>query len=432
MKSKVFSTLLKNKLTTDAGTYMGFNILEKLVPFIVLPIISRYLSKEDMGIYIVYQTFIALLLPFISLNTDSAILINFFKLNNRNFKIYFFNALLVFSISFILVVIIFLIWPNYLSNLLEFPQKWFAAVVLIVVFTYFVRLTLNLWQIEKKPIKYGIFSLTLTLLKGGLLLLFVVQLKKGWSGVIVSQLIAYSLMFLLSTIVLFYYRKIVSFSYNRLFIKDTLKVGVPLTLHQVGGWLGSQSNRLIINILIGSAATGSFGIGAIYGTIVSVIQNAFNRAFTPYLFENLQRLNTKIRRKLVKLTYLYNISLVVFALFVGTIGFFINDYLFGKDYNSSKIFIFWMVLGNAFNGLYKMHVNYIFFTKKTIYILIITLTLGVINVVLSYIFINLYGAVAGAIVFMLTQFFGYIAAWYFGNRLIPMPWFGNNTVYSNG
>ena len=401
---------------------MIFNVLEKVVPFVVLPIVARYLSKDDMGIYIIYQTIIALILPFVSMNTDSSILLNFYKLKKDQFKIYFYNALIVFFISLCIIVVLVISFPSFISQYIEFPKEWLVAVLLISVYTYFIRLTLNLWQVEQKPKKYGIFSLSLTILKGGLLLLFVVWLKKGWDGLIISQIVAYTLMFIISIYILIR-RKTVKAKISKPYIIDALRVGGPLTLHQVGGWLSSQSNRIIINILIGTAATGSFGIGATYGTMISVIQNAFNRAFKPYLFDNLLNLTSDVKVKLVKITYLYNFGLLVFSLFIGTLGYLLNDYIFGSQYADSKVFIIWMVLGNAFNGLYKMHVNYIFYTKRTHLILYITLTLGLMNVGLSYWLIGLYGAIAGAQVFFITQSFSYILAWYIGNRLIPLPWF---------
>jgi O-antigen/teichoic acid export membrane protein len=176
-------------------------------------------------------------------------------------------------------------------------------------------------------------------------------------------------------------------------------------------------------MLIGTAATGSFGVGSIYGTMISVLQNAFNRAYKPYLYRNLKNSNEQTKNKLVRITYLYNSGLFVFSLLVGVVGILVNNLIFGQGYNDSKIFIIWMTLGNAFNGMYKMHINYIFYTKKTYYLLYITLFLGVLNTGLSYWLIGKYGAVAGAQVFLLTQLFGYLLSWYIGNKLIPMPWF---------
>ena len=50
----------------------------------------------------------------------------------------------------------------------------------------------------------------------------------------------------------------------------------------------------------------------------------------------------------------------------------------------------------AFDGLYKMHVNYIFFAKKTHLIFLITVTAGLLNLPLTYYFVKSYGLMQDA------------------------------------
>lgn len=414
--------ILKNKLARSTGSYLLFNTLDRIIPFVIIPIITRYLTKEEFGTYIVYQAFVAFILPVISLNTDSAILINYYKLDKNNFKSYFFNGIVIFLISLVIFSIAFLSFPSFLSKWLEFPSEWFWAVLLIAGQTYIIRLVLNLWQVEKNPNKYGIYSISQTLSKNLLLLFFVVVLKDGWKGVILSQIIAYTVVFFMGIIIL-YRRKIIYWNLNKEYLIDNLKVGGPLSVHQIGAWFGNQSNRIIINSLVGTAATGLYGIASVFASIVTVLQNAFNKAFVPYLYEKLKDLDSDSSVKLVKLTYLYNFGLVVFSLVIAFGGILFNDILFGEKYTHAKQFIIWLVLGSAFNGLYKMHVSYIFFTKKTQYVLYITLFTGLLNVLFCYLLIKLNGTVGAAQSYFLTQFLAYLASWYFGNKLIHLPWF---------
>lgn len=419
---KLFTILMKSSLFRQAGAYTLFNLIEKIIPFVILPIIARYLSKEALGYYIVYQAIIAFILPILSLNADSAVLVNYFKLDKKEFAKYFFNAFYIIGVTMLSFTLVFLAFPGFLAKYLEFPKEWLVALVIISFCHVIIRLAQKLWQIEKNPVKYGIFTISLTLVKDGVLLAFVIFSDYEFNGVVFSQLISYGIFSLISLII-FYRRELLKTSWEKPYIKDSLRMGVPLTFHQLFLWLGNQANRLIINIMIGTAATASFGIGSVYGSVVTVFQNSFNAAFVPHLYENLKDINDRRKSNLVKFTYYYNSGLIIFSILIALGGYLFNDLLFGIDYTASKQFIFYLALGSGFNGLYKMHINYIFFTKDTKFVMYVTLIGGVANIVMCYVLINFFGVIGAAQAYLISQVISYLLSWYFGNRLIPMPWF---------
>lgn len=59
-------------------------------------------------------------------------------------------------------------------------------------------------------------------------------------------------------------------------------------------------------------------------------------------------------------------------------------------------YILWLALAFAFNGMYKMVVNYIFYVEKTYILGLITTLTAIINISLSYFLISRYGAVGVA------------------------------------
>ena len=162
--------------------------------------------------------------------------------------------------------------------------------------------------------------------------------------------------------------------------------------------------------------------------IVAFTQDSFNRAFAPYLFNQLQSFNQSVEVKLIKITYGYNIGLLVFAIIIGVVGYFSVGLLFGSSYEQSKNVVIFLCLAYAFDGMYKMHVNYIFFTKKTQLIFLITLTTGLLNIFLSYLFVTKFGIAGGAISLCVINFIAYLLSWYIGNRVFPMAWFRLKTV----
>lgn len=420
--AKVYLAKITNsKLAKDASVYTAFTVFDRAVPFLFLPIITRFLSPDEFGVYVTFQTLLSFFVPFLSLGTDASIIISYFKLSVEKFKEYFFNSFIVFLLLSLVVFFIFYFFSVSISDIVKFPYEWLIWVFAGCFFQYINDLNSNLWQSFREPHKYGFFKISYTILKNGLNLFFVISLGLSWKGLVYSHVITASL-FAIISLAIFFKRNYFNFIFNRKFIKDSLHYGIPLSLHNLGAWAADLASRLILNSLVGIAATGEFGAGATLGMVVSLIQDSFNRAFAPYLFEKLKNLTPDVRLSLVKKTYFYYIVIFIIAGVVGVAGSLAASTILGSKYQNSGQFIIWISFAYAFTGLYKMHVNYIFYEKKSKLLMLITLISGVVNIVLCFLLIKANGAIGAAQAFLLSNIILYVVTFYISNRLVPMPW----------
>jgi O-antigen/teichoic acid export membrane protein len=121
----------------------------------------------------------------------------------------------------------------------------------------------------------------------------------------------------------------------------------------VGGLLISFFSRLVIANTLGLL------IGTLYSslqiaTILSIIEDSFNRAYAPWLYEKLNLNSDQVKLKIVKFTYLYFIVVFIFALILGISSPYLVKILLGKDFSKSAPIIIWIAIGAAFNGMYYM------------------------------------------------------------------------------
>jgi len=416
-----FSKIKQSRLAKDAGIYTTFSVFDRAVPFLFLPIITRYLSPDEYGIYVTFQTLLSFFVPFLSFGSDASIIISYFKLSYEKFKQYFFNSFVIFLSLSLVVYLIFHFFSNEISQLVKFPSEYLIWVFVGCFFQYINDLNANLWQSFREPKKYGIFKISYTILKNGLNLFFVISLALSWKGLIYSQVIT-AFVFCLISLIIFLRRKYFGVNFNYEYVKDSLKYGIPLSLHNLGAWGADLASRLILNSLVGIAATGEFGAGATLGMIVSLIQDSFNRAFAPYLFEKLKTPTEEIKKSIVKKTYLYYVIIFVLAGLIGLAGTLAASTILGAKYQNSGQFILWISFAYAFTGLYKMHVNYIFYEKKSKILMLITLISGSVNILLCFWLININGAVGAAQAFLLSNAISYMITFYLANKIVPMPW----------
>jgi O-antigen/teichoic acid export membrane protein len=149
---------------------------------------------------------------------------------------------------------------------------------------------------------------------------------------------------------------------------------------------------------------------------------AFNQAYVPWLYRKLNHNNDTTKRKIVTYTYVYFALIFLLALSLGIAAPLILKYLVGKAFRQSAIYVIWIALGSAFQGMYFMVVNYIFYAEKTYLLAIVTFTGAAINVGLNYIFITIYGAIGAAQATSITHLITFLMVWYLANRVLPMPW----------
>ena len=98
-------------LIKEGGLYAIINILDRIVPFILLPLIIRSVSIEEFGIYSLFLSIESFLVPIVTLNIHGSISKQFYD-DDINLKIY--NSSIIFSLPFLFVIfaLILLIIPE--------------------------------------------------------------------------------------------------------------------------------------------------------------------------------------------------------------------------------------------------------------------------------------------------------------------------------
>jgi len=420
-----------SKLLNDSLVYTLFNFTEKAIPFLILPFLTRYLSKEEVGIYVLYQAIIQVLLPIITFGLDSAIFLNFYKVTRQEFKEYFTNVTVFFLPFFALFLLLSFFVPESVFDQLDFPQSWIWILVIMVFFRFFTQLRQHIWRIQFKTKHYSYLTIGIAILTNLVGLLLVFNFSLGWEGMILGHLTGYSV-FALISIYTFIQERLLSLSvkFNRQYIKDSILVGFPLALHRMGLWLGNTANRIIVTAILGATATASYGIAATFAVMVTMVEDAFTKAFVPYLFERLKNINEEIKYRIVKLTYLVYVALAAVTSAFFFVGYFGVGIIFGEEYLNTKEFLFPLMLAAMIKGFYKLHVNYIMFTKRTIKVTQITITTGLLNLLLAYHLTMNFGIIGTAYSLVIVNVIQYILAFYVGHRLIPMPWIGKKVKIS--
>lgn len=410
-----------NLLLKNAFIYTLLQLINKGVPFLLLPILTRYLTPGDYGMIANYNTFVGVLNIFIGLSMPGAVGVNYFQLKKIELQKYIGNVfnLLAFT-TFIASVFVF-VFHELIFEKFSIPVIWLYIAIIMALTQTFTEINLTLWRSQQKAKPFALYELAQTFLNVIISLILVVILKYGWEGRITGSAVS-TILFGLLSIIFIYKRGYALFNYSLEYIKDILKFGIPLIPHKIALWMRAGVDILLITSIVGVAQTGLYSIGYTFGSIVGIFASAFNNAYSPYLFEKLKNITDENKFKIVKFTYFYFIGIIVFAIGLSTIFAFILPYFIGEKFQGANKFIIWIALAYAFNGMYMMVVNYIFYVKKTHLLSMITISMSIIHVLLSYLLIKSFGAIGAAYASFISFFITFILVWRISAKVYNMPW----------
>lgn len=400
---------------------MFTEIINKAVPFLLLPIITMFLTPSDFGIVATYGAFISILAVFIHLSMTGAVNVNFFKLSKVQIKKYITNILLIISFTSLLAFVVVWIFQSQLSAKLEIPFLWLFIGVVVSLAQFLTALNLGLWQVEQNPKAFGVYQLAQMFANTSLVLLLVVGYKMGWEGQLIGQAMA-TILFALISFGFIYRRGYLLFQIDKEFIVDALKFGVPLIPHALSSWLRTGVDRIFVTTMISTTATGLYAVGYQLGMVVGVVAMAFNQAYSPYLYKSLIGIEEQEKKELVKFTYIYFIGILFFASLLSFVMPWFILYFLNDKYVDSAMFVPWIAFGFAFQGMYLMVVNYIFYAKRTLALAAVTFSSGVLHVIISYFLIKSNGSIGAAQATTISFLIMFISVWILSARIYSMPW----------
>ena len=103
----IFSRIFKNSLISSSITYTISNIVNLAIPFLLLPVMTRFLSPEDYGIVSMFSVLVSIMTSFVGLNVHGAIVQQFYEKDSINFPKYLTNC---FYIMIALLASFLLTW----------------------------------------------------------------------------------------------------------------------------------------------------------------------------------------------------------------------------------------------------------------------------------------------------------------------------------
>ncbi|MCK7459124.1 lipopolysaccharide biosynthesis protein [Idiomarina aminovorans] len=412
-----------SSLIRGAGVYLFASVLNASIPFLLLPVLTRYLEPVEYGEIAVFQVWISLIGALCGLSVHGAANRKYFDYENpdREMGEFIGACVLLLIVSTIALAIIVYPFRSIIIETLGIKETWLWLAIPVAFSNFLIQLRLGQWQVRKKAAFYGTFQISRSLLDMLLSLVLVVVFTLGVTGRL-SGTISAACIFGVIALLSLRSSDILKLSWRPDLMREALKFGVPLIPHILGAFLLLTADRAIISSKLGLSEAGVYMVAAQLAMAMSIMLEAVNKAFSPWLFERLKRDKESEKRQVVKFSYGYSAFLLFIAFVALIVGDDVLRLIAGDKYSAAGKVVGWLFLAQAFRGIYFLFTNYIFFAKRTGAIARITIFFGVLHIGFLYSFIDYFGVVGAAYALCISMFLQMLGTWYTANKLVTMPW----------
>lgn len=392
MKIRLIEKYKRFSEPTKASFWFVFsNVLLKGISFITLPIFSRLLTPSEYGIVSIYHSWVTILSIFCTLTLWGGIFnISLVKFpNERDKYVSSFQGLAIFLTS-IFFIITFILRKSFsaFSSLSPF-------LIICLYLDIFSSIPFNLWAGRKRfEYRYKslvIITIVLSLLNPILGYIAVVHfpLYRAEARIVVGVIL--NLMLGLSLFFINLHKSKTIFNLD--IWKKAIFFNVPLIPHYLSMQILSQSDRLMINKLCSTGDAGIYSVAYTFAMLLSLITNGINSSFTPYIYQSLKNREYK---KLKKSTNILLLGLAAITILVICVIPDIFKLMLPESYYPA-IWVIPPVAGSVFfMFLYPLFGSVEFYYEAKKYVTTASVLGAILNIILNFTFIKLFGFIAAA------------------------------------
>lgn len=422
----MFKVLKKNAVFKNSAIYMGTDAFSRAIAFLLLPIISKYLVPEQLGIaanFDVLQSILALLAGQAVVNSIPYF---FYKMSKKEMAVLITNLIYLIIILNVFFSCVILFSSGIIEQYLKI-KLWLQVLTVVSVISMLItEIDKLVFRLEDKPYKFAILQLLQSFLYIGLQVVMVIFLEMQALGRIYSTVLSVGIVCVLHICIL--YRKgYIVLKYDRQSMEKLLKFGLPLLPHSISFWLKSGLDKVLLTTYCGLAVNGLYSMAMTFGAIYTMCEQSFSRAYTPYLQKRLSFINEQTefveKRKIVKMTYGFGVMFLLLLLLLIPFCWLVINNLVDAKYIPCFTFIPFILIARTIHAYYSLIVEYIYTAQKTLGLGIITFSGSACQLLLTFLFVKGLGASGINFSLILGEVLIMLSVWYYSNKVYPMPWF---------
>ena len=406
----------------QSAVYLGSSLISKSISFLLLPILTRYLSPDEYGTIVLFQLYLALYQSCLGLNLNMHVTRARYVLALHNFQSYLSSMFVVLLTMLCIGLAISALGHKLLGDFLSLGDTWLYTLPFIACMSMSNQIFLTLLRAQNKAFRYAAWEIFSAILNVSLSLFLITTLKMGWEGRAAGISLPLLIVGALSIIILLRRGTLRPTSVTIRDIKEIFGTSIPLIPHAVAGVAIKLSDRYFVGTLLGESSLGIYSVAMQFGMVLALTSESYTKAWQPYFFKHMADDSSANRLKIARHTALYLAGITVFAFLYWLIAYSIFPWLIGRGYASSRSLLAPAILVYLPYCAYQMAFLYLVLLKKTNVLAVTSTISAFLSIGLNYFLIAKFGLTGGFAAIFIAYLFNFIIVLSISHKYINMPW----------
>ncbi len=399
------------------------NVLNKAVAFLTTPIVTRLMASNEIGQYSVYSTWLSIFEVVFSLSLFCGILeVNLTEHKEDENRVTA-SLTLLCLISITLCFATVFLFAEPVSQWINVQQELFPLMFVHILSMSIVQFwgTQKRFSYDYKKYAILISGTSITQMVMSVVLVYLNPENRVFFRIL-GLVAPYGIVALVLGFQIF--KKSVPKGITH-YWKDAIAFNIVLIPHYLSNILLSSSDKIMIAKLVNDEKAGIYAITYSYASIILLVFNAINSAFSPFAYKAIEERNYD---ELDQRTFENTVLSAVLAIMAMLVGPEMMRIIAPAEYQEGIVMIPILIFGIYMSFFYSIFSPIEFLHKKNVFITVATLSGSMVNIVLNWFLIPVFGYMMASVTTAIGYIMLAIAHYFMYRKLSDEPIFNMKRI----
>lgn len=411
-------------LIKDIFVYGAGNLVFKAISFFVFPLYTYVLTVSDFGAMELVNTGVGIVALIINLGLNNSVQRFYYDKDTgtKEQPLVVSNGLYCMSVFGCIVALAAIVFVYLLQDFLscEYSVSWTWVVIALinVYISQHISYCMDVMRLHFLSKRFALISSGCSLLTVVFCLLFLFYFHYGVLGFFLASLLASVLMFPIS--IWSIKKDLVALMDFKWCIK-LLQYGYPMVFSSIFYWALSTVDRWMLAMYKDVYEIGLYSIGFKFASIIIFINNAVVQAWIPFCMKMFSE-DENYKRKIADIYSCYICVLVFLGTIISLFSKEILMFLLPTEYHNAASTLSILVIGTVIYSSTQFSVIGMTFEQKTKYIAYVSFLTLIVNILLNFLFIPIYGSAGASVAMLLSYLIMTILYFFITSRIHYIPY----------
>lgn len=406
------------RFLTDTVVYGLVDVTDKAIGFVLLPLTTYALTRDDYGILSIF-------------GNSSGVLFLFYSVGMLNGFYRFYTATdrpneqhSIFNTAVWTIAVSSLLWSVGMFLLAAQLDRWLfrgdgTGYIWMLGVNTFLQCLESLGgarlQADGRPWIFFMVSTTRTLFTRGIGLTLILQGYGAW-GWIIGELLGLCVTFIL---MLFNGLRGIAPTYDTRAAREMVPYSASLVPAAMSHWIMTSSDTYLIKFLGALSDVGLYGVGQRISSIMQLINTAFILGWRRFAFKNIH--HEEGPRLLARGVTLFSLAGGYGALALALLGDDLTYWVIDPKFHAGMVVIAPLTFATVTWGWSDIASIGLHKAKRTMVLSWVNIMAAILNIELDLVLIPIYGIAGAAVATLAAQVTKTVLIWYCSQKAFPIP-----------